>query len=127
MILAIVGSTLLEGDQEAARLIVMAFDRWQPDGFTSGGAKGIDSMAEEYARLNWRDIPEDRIFIFKPIVHRWEGPGGFRARNLLIAEKCDALVRIVSSKTMTYGSGWTRDRVKEMGKPWESFTVEQPT
>ena len=126
MILAIVGSGLLVDHSEAWRLIREAFRKYDPDGFTSGGAKGIDSMAEEYARLNWRDIPEDRIFIFKPIVHRWEGPGGFRARNLLIAEKCDALVRIVSSRTKTYGSGWTRDRAKEMGKPTEDFVVEQP-
>ena len=125
MILAVVGSTMLVGNSEAYDRILDAFRKYNPDGFTSGGAPGIDSMAEEYARKCFR-LPEDRIFIFKPTVHRWDGPGGFKERNLLIAQQCDALVRIVSSKTKTYGSGWTRDRAAEMGKPTEDFVVVQP-
>lgn len=124
MILAVVGSTLLAGNAEAQRLIAEAFDRWQPDGFTSGGAKGVDSIAEYYARSIWH-LPEDRIFIYEPKVRRWWGEGGFMERNLQIARTCDALVRVVSSQTKTYGSGWTRDRAKEMGKPTESFVVVQ--
>ncbi len=130
MILAVVGSTLLEGNAEAKRLIVRAFDKYRPGGFTSGGAKGVDSMAEEYAREYFNIVfggdPSDRISVYRPTVRRWAGPGGFMERNLQIAQKCDALVRITSSKTKTYGSGWTRDRAREMGKPTEDHVVVQP-
>lgn len=121
MILAVVGSTLLAGNAEAERLIVAAFDRWKPDGFTSGDAFGIDRMAEAYARRY--GIPEDRMFIFPARVKRWKGEGGFEERNLKIAQTCDALERIVASTTNTYGSGWTRDRASAMGKPTNSTTV----
>lgn len=122
MILAVVGSTLLAGNPKARIFIAHAFRTFQPDGFTSGGAEGIDSMAERYARETW-GLPDSRIFIYRPRIHQWAGPDGFRDRNLKIAQTCDALVRIVSDRTTTYGSGWTRDRVRELGKPTADFVV----
>lgn len=121
MILAIVGSTLLTGNQEAQTLIEWAFDAYDPEEFTSGGAPGIDTMAENEAKK--RGIPKEKRHIFRPGRHRWEGPDGFKARNIQIAEKCDHIVRIKASTSKTYGSGWTRDYAAKLGKTWDEFTV----
>ena len=45
-------------------------------------------------------------------------------RNLLIAQACDVLVRIVATNSTTYGSGWTRDRAAGMGKQVVEYVVE---
>lgn len=63
---------------------------------------------------------------FLPQSRSWEGFGaktGFRARNMLIAQHCDALVRIVAHDSRTYGSGYTRDYAKKIGKPVEETVV----
>lgn len=119
MILAIIGSVSLHGNPEAQRAIEDVLDRYKPDEVVSGGAKGIDRMAVREARR--RRIPTGE---FTPHERRWDGDKGFRARNLKIAQICDALVRIVASDSTTYGSGWTRDRAKEMGKPTEEIIID---
>ena len=118
MKLAIVGSTLLDGNPAAMKLIVDTFDKYQPTTFISGGAVGIDTMAEEEAKR--RGIACD---IRLPTVKAWGLPGGFKDRNQEIADRCDVLVRIVSSRTKTYGSGYTRDRAMEQGKHTENHVV----
>lgn len=120
MILAIVGSTSLAGNKEAERLIDDALDRYAPTIVVSGGAPGIDTMAVERARA--RGIPVQE---FLPEVYRWED--GFKPRNMLIASHCEALVRIYAKGSRTYGSGWTRDRAAEMGKPTEEWEVDGDT
>lgn len=79
-------------------------------------APGIDSMAEECTKKRGIDFQG-----FPPKVQRWED--GFKPRNLAMAETCTYLIRIVSSKTQTYGSGWTRDQAKRLGKPTEEFII----
>ena len=59
---------------------------------------------------------------YLPRVDRWRD--GYRPRNLKIARECDHLIRIVVANATTYGSGWTRDMVARMGKPWEEYVVE---
>lgn len=89
----------------------------------SGGANGIDLIAEEEAfKLG---VPTK---IFKPLISQWEDEEitdcsgdpftltGYRSRNLQIAEYCDRLICIRSQSSRTYGSGWTADRAEEMGK-----------
>jgi hypothetical protein len=119
--LAIVGSCSLAGNAEATRIIARLFDEYQPTRFVSGGAVGIDTMAREEAKR--RGI---RCRTFRPDVQRWDPPGayGFKARNIDIAEACDRLVRIVAIGSKTYGSGWTRDYAKRLGKPTEEYWVE---
>lgn len=117
MKLAIVGSTRLAGNEEALNIIRKVLREKQPSLVVSGGAKGIDSMAVAEAEALGIDTRE-----FLPTLYQW-APHGFKERNLLIAMECDELVRIVSTKSTTYGSGWTRDRAKEMGKPTEEYIV----
>lgn len=121
MKLAIVGSTRLDGHPVAMALILAAFDRYRPTVLVSGGAPGIDTMAEQEALT--RGVATE---IYRPTVPAWAAPGGFRDRNLQIATACDALVRIVASTSRTYGSGWTRDQARAQGKPTEEFVVVVP-
>lgn len=118
IILCIVGSVRLVGNKEAYAIIDEAYDRLKPDKVISGEADGIDSMAEERAKA--RGIPFQG---YPPKVRRWED--GFKPRNLQMAKECTYLIRIISNKTTTYGSGWTRDRAKELGKPTEEYIVNE--
>lgn len=118
--LAIVGSVYLAGNAEAQAIIDRVLDEYQPDVVVSGGADGIDTMAENSAIA--RGIETD---IQRPIRMRWDGIGGFKERNQKIADICTRLVRVISSKTTTYGSGWTRDRAREQGKPTEEYIIQQ--
>lgn len=116
MILAIVGSTELAGNQRALAIIENVLDRYEPTKVVSGGAPGIDKMAAAAARRRGIDV-EEKL----PAIHNWEY--GFKPRNIEIAEACDALVRIAMKGSKTYGSGWTRDYAAELGKPTEEFVI----
>lgn len=116
MTLAIVGSTELSGNQHAVAIIENVLDRYKPMRVVSGGAKGIDSMAIVAALARGLDVLE-----LRPAVRNWEH--GFKPRNIQIAEACDALVRIASKTSKTYGSGWTRDYAAKLGKPTEEFML----
>lgn len=115
MRLAIVGSTSLDGNSKATQIIRRVIDRYQPTLVVSGGAKGIDSMAVKMAQLKGiltiEYLPEHKGWTF------------YKKRNLLIAQNCDRLIRIAAYDSKTYGSGWTRDRAKELGIPTEEFLV----
>lgn len=121
MRLAIVGSVSLAGSAKAYDIIRDVILHEQPTLVVSGGAAGIDSMAAETARTF--DIPVQE---YRPKKQAWlkDSPDGFHARNKLIAENCDVLVRIVASDSKTYGSGWTRDYAKKLGKRVCEYIVE---
>lgn len=113
-VLAIVGSTKFDKDHlamlRARQIIEGALDRQRPDLIVSGGAVGIDSLAEiiaEQRRIPFREFP--------PKYRRW-APEGFKERNLQIADACTRLLCIRARTANTYGSGWTADRAEEMGK-----------
>lgn len=124
-VLAIVGSLSLEGNDEAEQLIrnilTTRLAACPIAKVISGGARGIDSMVVTIAK--GMGIPTEE---FKPKRQAWlrDSPDGFWARNIKIAQECDELVRIVASDSRTYGSGWTRDLVRGMGKPTENFTIQ---
>ena len=115
MKLAIVGSVSLAGDPRAAALIEKLLDQYTPSCVISGGAIGIDTMAVDAAKR--RGIATS---VHLPTRQAWPA---FKVRNLRIAEECDQLVRIAAKNAKTYGSGWTRDRAKEMGKPTEEYII----
>lgn len=113
MHLAIVGSTTFTGWWELAAaegIIDYTLATWKPKTVISGGAVGIDSLAAQVAARHGITVT-----VHAPANQRWE-PHGFKDRNLLIAEGCDALLAIRSRNATTYGSGWTADRAEEMGK-----------
>lgn len=112
MRLAVVGSTNIHSWQRS-----LAFDIVegfvvvkQPRVIISGGAEGIDNVADQIAWLR-----EIEFIPHLPKNKRWE-PEGYKERNLLIAQDCTHLLCIRSSQSTTYGSGWTADRAEEMGK-----------
>lgn len=119
MKLAIVGSVSLGGNAEAAAIIESVLDQYKPAVVVSGGAPGIDTMAEVAAMR--RNIERE---IYHPERQQWAGPGGFQERNRKIAKACDALIRIVASDSRTYGSGWTRDRAADLGKPTAEYIIQ---
>ncbi len=121
-ILAVVGSVRFaypEALHVATHVIVAEFAMRRPDGFTSGGAQGIDLHAEGIA--DEFGIPKR---IHYPKYPRWQ-PDGFKARNLLIVRDCTRLLAIRSAEANTYGSGWTRDEAKRQGKPTRTVTIHR--
>jgi hypothetical protein len=125
VVLAIVGSRELQGDERALNLIANAIERYNPTLVISGGADGPDTMAIEEAdrrHIPWRE--------YLPDIKSWEGRmsdgvwlKGFKDRNLEIATACTHLIRIASKKSKSYGSGWTRDIAVQLGKPAEEFCI----
>lgn len=113
MKLCIVGSVQLWGSKEASDLICKEIERLSPKVIVSGGATGIDLMAEYIGKYVYGLETE----IYRPTVERWED--GYKPRNLKMA-LClkpgrDSLLRIIAKTSKTYGSGWTRDRAKMFG------------
>jgi hypothetical protein len=79
-------------------------------GLVSGGAKGIDLLAESCAET-FR-IPSK---IFEPSQRRW-APNGFMERNIEIVKACHVLYRLSTEQSKTFGSGWTYNYAKSLGK-----------
>lgn len=112
--LAIVGSSnVYDGPQwDLAILLVDGIiNTYRPEVIISGGARGIDSVARLRAESQRYQLLE-----YLPENPRWE-PKGYKDRNILIAQECDALFCIRTSQSKTYGSGWTADYTERLGKP----------
>jgi hypothetical protein len=136
-VLAIVGSRDVP-DYQSASLIRQALLEHKPMLVISGGAKGVDTAAVTIARAMGISTIE-----YIPMQHSWDPPvvgeatealddtgnfqvfvpGGYKNRNMKIAESCDCLVRISSGTTKTYGSGWTADYAEKIGKRVIRHTV----
>jgi hypothetical protein len=121
MKLAIVGSAHLTELQtrQAAEIVGNIIRIHEPTTIISGGATGVDRIAQLSAIVSGISYRG-----FHPTIRQWKGPGGFEERNLEIAKACDHLVRIVIPNATTYGSGWTRDRAAELGKPTEEYVLD---
>jgi hypothetical protein len=130
--LAIVGSTRFAHPDalHIARLIILyKLEVFEPDCVISGGAEGIDSLADECA--TGMGVP---TLIHRPKNQRWK-PEGFEDRNRLIAEGCTHLLAIrchrfgKNNRWMshcagsTYGSGWTADEAERLGKVVERIVL----
>lgn len=95
-------------EEEMARIEDEYGAVWQ---IVSGGATGVDTVAE------WMAIRAGIPFRkFEPVTYHWEGTGGFKERNIRIAENCTHLVCITSSASTTYGAGWTAEYAEGIGK-----------
>lgn len=121
MLLAVVGSTnITERQEELARMLIKCLYReLDPTLVISGGANGIDSIAEDIAKNLFFPIP---VRVHLPTIRQWK-PNGFMERNLKIAKDCTHLLCIRTSQSTTYGSGWTADRAEEMGKTVWRITI----
>ena len=119
MRLAIVGSRSLDGNPEALSVIRTVLDAYQARHtalvVVSGGAVGIDRMAAAEARRRGLEVVEHM-----PAGATWRH---YRERNQRIAEDCDELVRIADPRSRTYGSAWTRDRARELGRPTTEYAI----
>ena len=117
--LAIVGSRSLDGHSDALRVIRSVLDAYLARHavlvVVSGGAVGIDQMAADEACRRGLQVVEHR-----PVSVGW---WHYRERNLRIAQDCDELVRIADPRSLTYGSGWTRDRARELGRLTTGYTI----
>lgn len=116
MKLAIVGSQLKSWptrdlQTKAQFYIECVCKMFRPEEIVSGGASGVDSWAEAYADAY--DIPK---MILRPIGVSNPAWIAFKNRNIEIAEYCDAMVCIRSTRSNTYGSGWTADYTEKLGK-----------
>ncbi len=102
-------------------LIVAEKYRWYEDlmeglWIVSGGEPtGVDAWAEQEAN-SW-GVP---TIIHHPKTKDWQG---FKARNILVAEACTVLYAIRSTKSTTYGSGWTADYAEKLGKEVHRYYV----
>jgi hypothetical protein len=121
MRLAIVGSVRFanpDGERLVRQRIANIVGYADPsDVIVSGGARGVDTWAEEAALAAGIEVVK-----FLPENQRWE-PKGYKERNQLIARDCDALVRIYCAKSRTYGSGWTAGLAQRLGKPVTWFML----
>ena len=118
--LAIVGSRSLDKDPTALAVVVATIEHYHTHHprliVVSGGAIGIDRIAIAEARRLGIGV-----FEYLPSGRGWRH---YRARNLRIAHDCNRLIRIVDSRSRTYGSGWTRDRARELGKPTVEYVID---
>lgn len=112
MRLAVVGSVKVKTEQAtlAFKIIEGFVVLEKPSVIISGGAEGIDIIADNVAWV--RDIQFIRHL---PIHNRWE-PEGYKERNTKIAEDCTHLLCIRTQQSTTYGSGWTADLAERLGK-----------
>jgi hypothetical protein len=114
-VLAIVGSVRFadpDWREKATDIIDEELFRFPdpPDLVVSGGAEGIDSLADNLCAYHGIAFKE-----FPPKHRHWE-PEGFKARNILVAETCTRLLRVSCHGSTTYGSGWTADYAEKLGK-----------
>ncbi len=117
--LAIIGTKVLycPGDDARTRdRVRWSIGRLQPDVVISGGAAGVDTIAEQVAQDLGYDEANGTLLILRPEIPRWH-PNGYQDRNRRIAETCTHLLRIHCRRSTTYGSGWTYDLAGRMGRP----------
>lgn len=112
MRLAIVGSRLFSEDKirasYAREFIVWVLEKYKPELVISGGARGIDRMGVQEARLHGIPFKE-----YLPVGYNWDA---FKARDMLIAENCTHLLAIIHMNSRTKGADWTANYAAEIGK-----------
>lgn len=92
--------------------------RLDPIEVISGGARGVDTAAEQIAQDMLIDVT-----VYEPANGRWE-PHGYRERNQRIADECTHLLAIRCKTSKSYGSGWTRDYAAHQGKPYQTVMLD---
>ena len=100
-------------------LFVRDLSKYLPEGTTelvSGGARGVDTSAREYARANGLPIKE-----FLPDYAAF-GPSAPLKRNITIIEYADVVLAFWDGKSR--GTKFVIDNCKKMGKACRVFIPE---
>lgn len=79
---------------------------------------GVDIWAEQIA--DKLGVPKE---IYPPRVNKWEG--GYKQRNIKIAESCDKLACIEPYKVDHSGGIWTMKYAKKLGKPTRLLVMKE--
>jgi len=110
MIVCIVGTRSPVDEDKAEKAIHKILSRYNVgrDIIISGGATGIDSIAEKLAKERGF-----RFVVFKPRTNTWES---YRERNWSMAYACDILYRVRDYDRPSRGSGWTMKAAQKLGK-----------
>lgn len=117
--LAVVGTRALAHPDDryrAADRIELAIARLEPAVVISGGADGVDLIAETVAGRMGYTEDDNTLIVLRPSVRRFHGPGGYRQRDGWIAHECTHLLRLACRAATTYGSGWTADEAERLGR-----------
>lgn len=103
MKLAIIGS------RNCPPIDIEAQLKYIPDTIVSGGARGADSYARDFAQKHNLNLIE-----FLPEYDKY-GKGAPLIRNKLIVEACDCLMAFWDGKSR--GTKFTLDYARQLGKP----------
>lgn len=117
--LAIIGTRVLKCPDDisnAGHRALSAISRLRPAVVISGGAEGVDTVAEFIARAMGYSESSGTLIIHRPAARRFHGVGGYRERDALIAADCTHLLRLSCRQATTYGSGWTADEAERLGR-----------
>ena len=104
MKLAIIGSRNLHNANIEAELKSI------PDTIVSGGAIGVDTCAQEFAKKHGL-----MLIIYYPEYIRYGGRTAPLKRNELIVEECDCLLAFWDGTSR--GTKYTLDYAEKLGKP----------
>lgn len=117
MKIAIVGSRSIT-DKELVWSFMEECHQFNPelDKIVSGGARGVDSFAEEYAKIH-----KIRTCIFKPDWEKYGKSAGF-IRNADIIGKCDICICIWDGTS--HGAKHDITLCEEMGKPCYIYNLK---
>ena len=127
MKIAVVGSRKFKDKQfvENKMIEIIRFDGWT---LVSGGAPGVDTWAEDYAKLmrwktiilkaNWKDLTHPDAVIKNGKYGKYDAMAGFR-RNQLIVDEADKVVAFWDGKSS--GTKDTIDRAIRVGKPIDIY------
>lgn len=108
--LAIIGSRSFDDDvlfYEQLKLFCKKYNE-QPTVIISGGAKGADTLAENYAKEHGVEV-----IVFKPDYKRY-GRGAAFVRNRLIVDNADRVLAFWNGKST--GTKYTIDYAKKQNK-----------
>lgn len=103
-------------------LTVSNLEKFLPEGVTeivSGGARGVDTCAANYATEN--NIP---VRIFKPDYERYGGKAAPLRRNIQIIEYSDLVLAFWDGKSR--GTKFVIDNCRKLGKKVEVFIPKKP-
>lgn len=97
------------GSRTCPPIVIEMYLKYIPDTIVSGGAKGADTCARDFAKKKGLKLIE-----YFPNYEKF-GKKAPLERNKLIVEECDCVLAFWDGSSR--GTKYTIDRAKELGKP----------